>query len=88
MRRPTPAVEELKQLIQKEANTKSLIAEPRFDNCLQLAAYHGKIELVHFLLHEGFEDKPGTIATSNQIYDTDCLKVKRRYNLHIGGMFP
>jgi hypothetical protein len=79
---PTLAVEELKQLIQKEANIKSLIADTRFDNCLQLAASHGKIELVQFLLDEGFEDKPGTIATSNHIYDTDCLKVKRRYNLH------
>jgi hypothetical protein len=79
-----PDFQELQK--QLEANTKSLTIDPRFTDCLQQAAYQGKIELVKFLLKEGFDDKPGTIPTSDHVYiyidNTNRLKVNRRYSLH------
>ncbi|KAJ7764849.1 hypothetical protein B0H16DRAFT_1718057 [Mycena metata] len=49
----TPVVEELRHLIQKEANPNLWSAEIRFGSALQLVACYGKIGPVQFLLNLG-----------------------------------
>jgi hypothetical protein len=87
----TPGFEEFKQLIQKGANP-NLWANSRFGNFLQLGAYYGKVELVQFLLKEGIEDRPGMIAISDHIHNSNVLKVAilgQHSNLHRqGAMSP
>ncbi|KAJ7932221.1 hypothetical protein B0H13DRAFT_1857058 [Mycena leptocephala] len=64
-------------------------ATPVVDEIQQL---YGKIELLQSLRQEGIKDTPGTIPTSNHIYNPDYFKAdnfKQRSNLQQqGGMFP
>jgi hypothetical protein len=55
----TPIVEKLGALVIDGADPRTPINGSRFGNSLQLAAYHGKNDIVEFLLSEGpANDKP------------------------------
>jgi hypothetical protein len=46
---PVVALDELKRLIDEGANATKQVGKTKFGNFLQLAAYHGKLELVQWL---------------------------------------
>ncbi|KAJ7025285.1 hypothetical protein C8F04DRAFT_1269411 [Mycena alexandri] len=88
----TSAVVELGHLIDEGAEGQSWTADTRFSNTLQLVGFYGKIDLLQVLLTRGIQDEPGTISTSNHMYNPNDFKVyifKQHSNLQQqGGISP
>jgi hypothetical protein len=71
----TPFVERLRDLINEGADSKEWIKDTEFGNSLQLAAYHGRTDIVKFLLSED-------IPANKRVIDTKLSKIVKFYHIY------